>query len=479
MQPCFVLIPLCALLVANLPIGPIGKRLAFPFAIGLATAQTFVSIFLPLDRFSEPLPFLGSLGLRFDIDNLSLLLILCVGIVSLVALCVGYGTIKPGDDRHRFSCLLILSLAGMNGIAMVRDLFSLYVFLEITAVSSYILIAFDRERDGLEGSFKYLILSAVATFMMLASVALFLLTTGDTSFAGVASSLSGQEGWGTALVATALYTGGLCIKAGLVPFHGWLPDAYSAAPSAVSVLLAGIVTKTTGVYSLMRLCFSVFAFKLDSALVALGILSILVGALAALGQRDIKRMLAYSSLSQVGYIVLGLGAGSALGIAAACFHLFNHAIFKTQLFVNAAAIERQAGTRNLDEMGGLSREMPITGWSSVIAFLSAAGAPPLAGFWSKLLIVIALWRAGQVPAAVVAVLASLLTLAYFLVLQRKAFFAEAPKLLDESTGPSRRVTEAPIWLTAPAIALALISLGVGIFFPLIVDSIILPIARIQ
>ncbi len=472
MQLYFVLIPLIALLVANLPFGPIGKRLAYPLAFVLATAQILASLFVPSELFLGPSTIFGSVSLAFQADRLSLLLILCVGIVGLAALSVGYGTIKPGDDRHRFSNLLRLARAGMNGVAMVRDLFSLYVFLEITAVASYILIAFAREKDGLEGSFKYLVLSAVATFMMLSSVAIFLLTTGDTSFEGVAASLARHEGGWLAILATGLFTAGLCIKAGLVPFHGWLPDAYSSAPPAVSVLLAGIVTKTTGVYSLMRLCSAVFgfAFRLDMALMVVGLLSILVGALAALGQKDMKRMLAYSSLSQVGYIILGLGAGSPLGIAAAAFHLFNHSIFKTQLFVNAAAVERQVGTRSLDEMGGLSREMPVTSWTSVLAFLSAAGVPPLAGFWSKLLIVIAVWKAGQIPAAVIAVLASLLTLAYFLVLQRKAFFG---KPVDRPI----LVKEAPFWLTAPAVVLALITLGVGIFFPLLFDSIILPISR--
>jgi proton-translocating NADH-quinone oxidoreductase chain N len=475
MQLCFVLIPLIALLAANLPIGQFGKKLAYPLAIALACAQIPASLLVPPGSAAA---LFGSVRLPFETDSLSLLLLLCVGIVSLVALCVAYGGFKGGDDRHRFSSLLILCLAGMNGVAMVRDLFSLYVFIEIVAVSSYVLIAFNKERDALEGSFKYLVLSAVATFMMLCAVALFLLTAGDTSFAAVASSLTGGAGSWASILATALFTGGLCVKAGLVPFHGWLPDAYASAPPAVSVLLAGIVTKTTGVYSLMRLSSSVFgfSFKLNSALIAMGLLSIIVGALAALGQKDMKRMLAYSSLSQVGYIILGLGAGSPLGMAAASFHLFNHAIFKTQLFVNAAAVERQAGTSNLDEMGGLSRGMPFTSWSSVIAFLSAAGVPPLAGFWSKLLIVIALWQAGQVPAAAVAVLASLLTLAYFLVLQRKAFFAAGPKRPEGGALPAA-AKEAPLWLTIPACALALISLGIGIFFPLIFDSIILPIAR--
>jgi multicomponent Na+:H+ antiporter subunit D len=473
MQPTFVLIPLAALLLANLPVGRVGKKLAYPLAIALAALQVLACLFLPAELLAAPAALFGS-GPGLESDSLSRLLLLCVGIVSLASLSVGYGGFERGDARHRFSNLIIVSLAGMNGVALVRDLFSLYVFLEIAAVGSYVLIAFDRDRDALEGSFKYLVLSAVASFMMLCSIALFLLVAGGTSFALVAAALAGAAGGGGWLppLAAALFAGGLCIKSGLVPFHGWLPDAYSSAPPAVSVLLAGIVTKTTGVYSLMRIA-SVFglSFKLDSALVWLGLLSIVVGALAALGQKDIKRMLAYSSLSQVGYIVLGVGTGSPLGVAAAAFHLFNHAIFKTQLFVNAAAVERQAGTRNLEEMGGLSKEMPITSWSSVVAFLSAAGVPPLAGFWSKLLVVVAAWQAGLVPAAAAAALASILTLAYFLVLQRKAFFGKPG-------ARPRPVAEAPFWLTAPAIALALVSLGVGILFPLVVDSLILPIARI-
>lgn len=472
MQPLFVLVPLLALLAANLPLGRAVRRLAFPLAFLLASAQVAASL-LPQALLARGPAFLAVANLGFELDRLSLLLILCAGIVGLATLCVGTGTVRPGVERQRFSNLVILSLIGMNGLAMSRDLFTLYVFLEVTAVASYILIAFDRERDGLEGAFKYLVLGAVATFMMLVSIALFLMTTGGTSFAVVAAGFAGAGGSWQLPLATALFVGGLCIKAGLVPFHGWLPDAYAAAPSAVSVLLAGIVTKTTGVYSLMRLSGFVFgfAFRLDRGLVVVGLLSILVGALAALGQRDMKRMLAYSSLSQVGYIILGLGAGSALGLAAASFHLFNHAIFKTQLFVNAAAVERQAGTRSLDEMGGLSKEMPLTSWTSVVAFLSAAGVPPLAGFWSKLLVVIAVWQAGNIPAAVIAVLASLLTLAYFLVLQRKAFFGKAP----DRPSPLR---EAPLWLTLPAAVLALVTLGVGILFPLLFDSIILPIGRL-
>jgi formate hydrogenlyase subunit 3/multisubunit Na+/H+ antiporter MnhD subunit len=223
----------------------------------------------------------------------------------------------------------------------------------------------------------------------------------------------------------------------------------------------------------MRLSSTVFgfAFNLGPALTVIGLVTIVFGAFAAMGQKDIKRMLAYSSLCQVGYIFLGLGTGTALGLAAASSHLFNHAVFKTQLFVNAAAIERQTGTRDIDKLGGLSREMPVTSWTSVIAFLSAAAIPPLAGFWSKLLSVIALWQAGNIAVAIAAIFTGLLTMVYFLLFQRKIFFGKpVPR---ESP-----VTEAPFCMTAPAVILAGITLGVGILFPLTFNTIILPIARI-
>jgi multicomponent Na+:H+ antiporter subunit D len=275
------------------------------------------------------------------------------------------------------------------------------------------------------------------------------------------------------LLAVGLFVGGLFIKGGLVPFHAWVPDAYSSAPAPVSVLLAGIVTKTTGVYTLIRLSGSVFAnaFHLNLVFLAVGILTIFVGALAAMWQKDMKRMLAYSSVSQVGYIILALGAASPLGAAAAAFHLFNHAIFKGQLFINAAAVEKQTGTRDMDQMGGLSARMPLSSWTSVVAFLSAAGIPPLAGFWSKLLIVVALWKAGQSGFAVAAILASILTLAYFLMLQRKVFFG---KLSERFAS----VKEASLWLVLPALILALVSIGVGLFFPLLWDTILVQVAGI-
>jgi multicomponent Na+:H+ antiporter subunit D len=263
-------------------------------------------------------------------------------------------------------------------------------------------------------------------------------------------------------LAMGLFVCGLFIKGGLVPFHGWVLGAYSAAPAATSVLLAGIATKISGIYTLIRLIVSVFGFDpgINQILLIVGAVSAVVGALAALGQTDFKRLLAYSSISQMGYILLGLGCGSELGLLGAVFHFFNHAMFKSQLFVNSAALQEQVGTTDMNKMGGLGSRMPWTSTTSILAALSTAGVPPLSGFWSKLIIIIALWQAGMMGYSMLAVAVSVLTLAYMLMMQQKVFFGR----LNESL---QTVREARASLVAPAVILAAITIGVGVAVPLV------------
>jgi multicomponent Na+:H+ antiporter subunit D len=265
-------------------------------------------------------------------------------------------------------------------------------------------------------------------------------------------------------LAIALFLCGLFIKSGIVPFHGWLPDAYSAAPSAVSVFLAGIVTKATGVYVLMRLVISVLGFSpaVKAALMFFGLFSIIAGALAAMGQKDFKRMLSYSSISQVGYIVLALGCATPLAVAGAIFHFFNHAIFKSLLFVNAASVEERLGTVDMNTMGGLAARMPVTGATSVVGLLSTAGIPPLSGFWSKFMIIVALWLAGNRAYAVLALLASIFTLGYLLSMQRRVFFGKLKEGLEE-------VKEAGSPLVISEAILAAVTIGIGVGFPFMIN----------
>lgn len=469
MMSLLVFAPLLAVIGLNLPPRSITRGISFWVAFLLFAFQGWIVFFPPAGFLESQAIVLGSLfTMNLVVDRLSLILILSIGIVAFSALLVGECTIKDRNLKFNFINLLLISVAGMNGIVMVQDLFTLYVFIEIVAVSSYIMIALYKDGEALEGTFKYLLLSAIATIMMLSSISLLMLSTGSTSFMVVSSTLKNGVS-ALSMVAVGIFVCGLFIKGGLVPFHGWLPDAYSSAPSAVSVLLAGIVTKTTGIYTVIRLLNDVFGYtdEIKMVLLFIGAVSVLVGAIAALGQKDFKRMLAYSSISQVGYIVLSLGTGTPMGIAGAVFHLFNHSIFKAQLFVNAAAVEEEAGTRDMDKVGGLSYRMPITGATSVIGLLSTAGIPPLAGFWSKFLIILALWMSGNEVYAVIAVAASLLTLAYFLSMQRRVFFGELAHGYEN-------IKEAKIGIVVPEVVLALATIGFGVFFQFILDKFLLP-----
>ena len=197
---------------------------------------------------------------------------------------------------------------------------------------------------------------------------------------------------------------GFGLKAALIPFHAWLPDAHPSAPAPISAILSGLLIKVSGVYALTRIFFNVFGLEpgawLSQILMGLGIVSAVIAAFLAIGQKDMKRMLAYSSISQVGYVVLGIGIGTPLGVAGGLFHLFNHALAKGLLFLNSGSVQQATGTRNLDEMGGLAKRMPVTAATNLVGSLSIAGVPPLGGFWSKLLIIIALvqsgpWRPGR------------------------------------------------------------------------------------
>lgn len=476
MPSLLILIPLFGVIILNLffAASPRAKKYAFWAAFCLFILQMLVAIFHHPAFWNNSLDRVDAFfNASFLIDHLSFVMFLCIGMVSIASLFVARYTMSDDTGMFKFINLLIIASLGMTGIVMVKDVFSLYVFMEITAVASFLLIAFPRTLDSLEGSFKYLMLSAVATVLMLTSVGILLLVSGSTSFSAIANGIAESRNSSLITFAIGLFMCGLFIKGGLMPFHGWLPDAYSAAPAPVSVLLAGVVTKAAGIYTMIRIVTSLFPFDtaINGILMLIGTISIFAGALTAIAQNNFKRMLAYSSISQVGYIILGLGAGTGLGIAGAVFHLFNHSVFKSLLFVNSSAVEKETGTCDMDKMGGLAQKMPVTGATSVIAMLSACGVPPLAGFWSKIMIVIALWQASHHGYAVAAVLASIITLAYFLSLQRRVFFG---KLRAGFEG----LKEANKTVLTVSIALAVITIGAGVFFPVIFYALILPVKEI-
>jgi multicomponent Na+:H+ antiporter subunit D len=414
-----------------------------------------------------------AVGIRLALDGFSLFMLVAVSLVGFAASLFAVDYMEHYGDKAVYHALYLIMIAGMNGLVLATDLFSVYLFLEVAAVASYALVAFGLGHDELEAAFKYLMLSVVASASILAAIAVIFGMTGSLDFGAVAAALPQLGAGPVVAIASALFLMGFGLKAALVPFHAWLPDAHPSAPAPISAVLSGLLIKVSGVYALTRIFLNVFGLTpaLSAVLMVVGTVSLVVAAFLALGQKDMKRMLAYSSISQVGYVVLGIGLGTPLGVAGGLFHLFNHALAKGLLFLTSGSVQHATGTRDLDEMGGLAKRMPVTAVTNLIGALSISGVPPLNGFWSKLIIIIALIQAGHPVFAVIAVLASVLTLWYYLLLQRKAFFGK----LNEKWAA---VKEAPFWMTAATVLLALLCVGIGILFASTVSTWIQPAADV-
>jgi multicomponent Na+:H+ antiporter subunit D len=414
-----------------------------------------------------------AVNIRLALDGFSLFMLVAVALVGLAASLFSIDYMEHYGSKANFYALYLVMMAGMNGLVLASDLFSVYIFLEVAAVASYALVAFGLGHDELEAAFKYLMLSVVASAFIVASIAIVFGMTGSLDFAAVATALQELHAGPVLAIASAFLLLGFGLKAALVPFHAWLPDAHPSAPAPISAVLSGLLIKISGVYAMTRIFLNVFGLTpaLSTVLMGLGAVSMVVAAFLALGQKDMKRMLAYSSISQVGYVVLGIGIGTPLGIAGGLFHLFNHALAKGLLFLTSGSVQQATGTRDLDSMGGLAKRMPVTAATNLVGALSIAGVPPLNGFWSKLLIIVALVQAGHPVYAVIAVLVSVLTLWYYLLMQRKAFFGK----LNEKWAA---VKEAPFWMTAATVLLALLCLGIGILFASTVATWIQPAADV-
>jgi len=460
----FLLIPLVCIFIINLPKRTFGAKLAVWV---VAIACLLQAVFAATYHLAcwEPFANLITLPLSIElaVDSISAIVLFTIALVVAVVLTVGV----RGDAKNKVvvSSVILICMAGMNGVVLVRDLFSLYVFLELMTVSVYVLIATHRNIDALAAAFKYFILGGLASLTLLLANALIFMQLGDLSFASVKGALNANDQ--VVIIALILYVVAFSVKAGVAPFHGWLPDAYTSASNAISVMLAGITTKVAGVYVVIRLMNEVLVNSAGEPLMGpsyafmiLGAFSIVIGAFGAFGQKEMKRMLAFSSISQIGYIILAAGLATPLALIGAMVHFFNHALFKSLLFVNSTAVEEQAGTTEFNKLGGLAERMGVTGWTSIIGFLSTAGVPPFSGFWSKLLIIIALVVSGHIFFAALAVVMSLITLAYFLLMQRRVFFGKLREGFEE-------IREARKPLVGTSLVLAGITTALGIVFPLV------------
>jgi len=447
--PVFVAIPLVTAFVLPL-FGSKGKSGATLLANLAALALLVLSILsvgrsdtYQVGKWSIPL------GINMVIDGLSCLILLAISVVSAAAMLFSTGYMEQYTAKPKFLSLFMLMVAGMNGLVLSGDLFNVFVFLEIASIASYALVGFGCQHEELEASFKYLVLGSVGSSLILLGIALVYANTGALNMAYISKAIQ-TSGFNPGLTfALALLVTGLALKAALVPFHAWLPDAHPSAPAPISAMLSGILIKVLGIYALARLLFNVFGVSthIGWLLIVLGLLSMIAGAFLAIGQSDLKRLLAYSSISQVGYIVLGIGLGAliiasagpnpapkqlawaSLAILGGLLHLVNHAVYKALLFLTSGSIEMATGTRQLAQLGGLARRMPVTRATCAIASASIAGVPPFAGFWSKLILVIAAVQAGFYWIAAIIVSVSVCTLIMYLKVHRYVFLGELPQSL--------------------------------------------------
>lgn len=375
-------------------------------------------------------------GIYLVYDGLSAFILLTINLIAFLASFYAIGYIKRYTAENNFYALLCLMIAGMNGVVLSGDIFNIYIFLEIAVIASYALVAFGTGKRELEASFKYQVLGGIASLLILLAIGIIYWQTGTLNLADISTILK-TESQTTALIFTEmLLIAGFGLKAAMIPFHAWLPDAHSSAPSPISAMLSGVLIKAVGIYTLIRLFFNIFliTYQISLVITILGTLSMVIGVLLAIGQWDLKRLLAYHSISQMGYVVIGVGMGmmiivkngnqniAALAIAGGLFHLINHAVFKGLLFLNAGAIEYMTGTRNLKRLGGLSKIMPVTSSTSLGASMAISGIPPFNGFFSKLLIIIAAVRAEFYLLAALAVFVNFVTLGSFMKFIRYAFY---------------------------------------------------------
>jgi multicomponent Na+:H+ antiporter subunit D len=396
-------------------------------------------------------------GIGLVFDAFSSLMLVVVNLISFMAAVYSLRYISRYTDTWKFYSLFMLMIAGLNGVVASGDIFNMYVFLEIASISAYALVAFGTEAQDLEAAFKYAIMGAVASLFILLGIALLYSYASTLNMADLALVLAEKPHGFLVSFITALFLVGFGLKAAMVPFHAWLPDAHPSAPAPISAMLSAVVIKTLGVYALARVVFNILGMpsKALYVLMILGAVSMIAGAALAVNQRDIKRMLAYSSISQVGYILLALGIGTPLAIIGALFHLINHAVGKSLLFLNSGAVDHAAGTRDMEKLGGLNKRMPVTAGTSLIGSLSISGIPPFAGFWSKFLIIVAAAQSGHLILAFIAVIVSVITLVYYLKFQNKVFFSELLQGLE-------KVKEVSLSMNIVVISLAAISIVAGL-----------------
>ncbi|MCC7082297.1 MAG: monovalent cation/H+ antiporter subunit D family protein [Burkholderiales bacterium] len=359
-------------------------------------------------------------GIEYRIDTLSAFVLVLVSGVAAIILPYCRRSIEaelPREQHYLFYAMFGLCLAGLLGIVATGDAFNIFVFVEISALASYALIALGRDRRALVASYQYLIMGTIGATFLVIGIGLLYLMTGTLNLADMRQRLADVSDMRPVLTALAFITAGMSLKLALFPLHQWLPNAYSHAPSAVSAFLAGTATKVS-VYVLLRFYYSVFGAGLVSdlglreVLLVLSLAAMFAASALAIFQTDLKKLLAYSSVAQIGYITLGLSFESVAGLTASIVHLFNHGITKAGLFMLVGGAVLVMGGSDMSRLAGLGRAMPLTSFGVVLGGLSLIGVPGTAGFISKWSLIVAALERNQWWLVFAIALSSLLALAY-------------------------------------------------------------------
>ena len=405
-------------------------------------------------------------GIELGVDRFSALLLLIVTGASTLALLAGRRSVDADIDESRqplFYAAWLLALAGLSGIPVAADAFNIFVFMEISSLASYVIIAGGSDRRALPAVFKYLIMGTIGATFYLIGVGLIYLMTGTLNLADMELRIHEVADQKPILVAAGFITIGLALKAAVFPLHVWLPNAYTYAPNAVTVFLAACSTKVS-LYLLLRFDFFVFQGNLAGHdvqfayfLMPLAVLAILIASGVALFEQNIKRLLAYSSIAQVGYILLGASFVSVAGLTASTVHMFNHALAKGALFLAVACLATQCSSLRISDLGGMAKRMPWTAGAFVLSGFSLIGIPGTAGFISKWYLITAALEQGSLGIALVAVLviSSLMAAVYIWRIVEAIYFAEP-------TSDLSAVHEAPTMMLAVTWTAALANLYFGL-----------------
>jgi len=402
-------------------------------------------------------------GIEYRIDLVNVFVAVIVALIGAVTIPYARKSIakEVSEDRGAlFYAAFILCLTGLLGIAVTGDVFNVFVFLEISSLSAYSMIALGQDRRALTAAFHYLIMGSVGASFIVIGIGLMYVMTGTLNMADLAVRLPEVADNRTIPVAFTFLTVGITLKLALFPLHLWLPNAYTYAPSAVTAFIASTATKVA-VYLLLRFFFTVFGaefsfevMELDRVLMPLSVVAILAMSLVAIYQANVKRLLAFSSVAQIGYMVLGISFGSVLGVTAGIIHLFNHALMKGALFMAMGCVMYSVGSVRIEKMAGLGKVMPWTMAAFVGGGLSLIGVPATVGFVSKWYLVQAALERGLWPVAGVVLVGSLMAAIYIWKVVEVAYL--------QSPDPDHEIREAPLSMLIPTWILVAASFYFGI-----------------